>query len=193
MKQILQSLNDGTATVEQVPAPRAKEGRLLIETRTSLLSAGTERMLMEFGQSNWFQKAKSQPDKVRQVIDKARTDGPASAFEAVISKLDQPVPVGYCNVGVVLDAGGGNFRPGDRVVSNGKHAGCVSVPHNLCAKVPDGVTDEEASFVVLGAIGLQGIRIANPTLGERFVVTGLGLIGLLTVQLLQARGAVFLE
>lgn len=188
MKQILQSLKDGKSTIADVPAPRCTKGSLLIQTNVSLVSAGTERMLIEFGKGNLVQKARSQPDKVKQVLDKARTDGIASTYEAVRSKLDQPVALGYCNVGRVIESGVESFSPGDRVVSNGHHAQIVSVPKNLCARIPESVSDETASFTVMAAIGLQGIRLAKPTLGECVVVTGLGLIGLVTVQMLRAQG-----
>ena len=147
-------------------------------------------MLLEFGKAGWIEKARQQPDKVRMVLEKIKTDGLQPTIEAVLEKLDQPLPMGYCNVGKVLDTGRdvGAFQVGDRVVSNGKHAEAVSVPMNLCAKVPDVVSDDEAAFTVLGAIALQGIRLANPTLGETVVVTGLGLVGLMTVQLLRAHG-----
>lgn len=190
MKQILQSLKDGRTEIAEVPAGRAMPGQLLIRTTTSLVSAGTERMLVEFGKANWLDKARQQPDKVRMVLDKVRTDGLMPTLEAVRSKLDQPLAPGYCNVGVVIEVGEGvtGFSPGDRVASNGKHAEIVCVPKNLCARIPDSVDDEHAAFTVLAAIGLQGVRLANPTLGECVVVTGLGLIGLLTVQLLRAQG-----
>ena len=190
MKQILQSLKDGTTRLSDVPVPRPSSGQLLIHTVTTLVSAGTERMLVDFGKANWIDKARQQPDKVRMVLDKVRTDGLATTIEAVQSKLDQPLALGYCNVGVVSELGRGveGFSVGDRVVSNGKHAEVVSVPKNLCARVPDAVSDEAASFTVLAAIGLQGIRLVNPTMGECVVVTGLGLIGLLTVQMLRAQG-----
>jgi predicted dehydrogenase/NADPH:quinone reductase-like Zn-dependent oxidoreductase len=147
-------------------------------------------MLLEFGKAGWLGKARSQPDKVRQVIDKIKTDGLAETFQSVKAKLDQPLPLGYCNTGTVMEVGAGvsGFKVGDRVVSNGHHAEVVCVPKNLCAKVPDDVSDEASAFTVVGAIGLQGIRLAQPTLGESFVVTGLGLVGLLTVQLLRAHG-----
>lgn len=147
-------------------------------------------MLVEFGKAGWIDKARQQPDKVRMVVDKIRTDGLMPTAEAVFNKLGQPLPLGYCNVGVVADVGGGvsGFTRGDRVASNGKHAEVVNVPVNLCAKVPDGVSDDEAAFTVLGAVALQGIRLVQPTLGECVVVTGLGLIGLMTVQLLRAHG-----
>jgi len=190
MKQILQNMGSGETSLVTAPAPQAKAGNLLIHTTTSLISAGTERMLVEFGQANFLQKARKQPDKVKMVLDKVKTDGLATTIDAVKSKLDQPLPLGYCNVGVIAGTGHGcnEFKQGDRVISNGPHADVVRVPKNLCAKVPDNVTDEEASFVVLGSIGLQGIRLANPSLGECFVVTGVGLIGLMTVQLLIANG-----
>lgn len=147
-------------------------------------------MLVEFGKAGWLNKARQQPDKVKMVLDKIRTDGLMPTVEAVFNKLDQPLPLGYCNAGVVLETGAGvsGINVGDRVVSNGNHAEVVSVPSNLCAPVPDSVTDEEAAFTVVGAIGLQGIRLAQPTLGEAVVVVGLGLIGLITVQLLRAQG-----
>lgn len=147
-------------------------------------------MLVEFGKAGWLEKARQQPDKVRMVLDKVRTDGLQPTIEAVLNKLEQPLPMGYCNVGLVAEIGRGatGFNKGDRVISNGKHAEVVSVPINLCAKVPDTVSDEEAAFTVLGAIALQGIRLVQPTLGETVVVTGLGLIGLMTVQLLRANG-----
>ncbi|MFI8667211.1 bi-domain-containing oxidoreductase [Qipengyuania sp. NPDC077410] len=190
MKQLLQSLKDGATHLEEVPIPRAANGQLLIRTDTTLVSAGTERMLVKFGKSNWISKARQQPDKVKMVLDKARSDGIAATYDAVKSKLDQPLALGYCNVGRVAEIGHevDGFAPGDRVVSNGKHAEYVNVPKNLCAKIPDGVPAEEASFTVLGAIGLQGIRLANPTLGECVVVTGLGVIGLMAVQMLRAQG-----
>ena len=147
-------------------------------------------MLVEFGKASLLEKARQQPDKVLQVLDKVKTDGLVPTLMAVRSKLDQPIPLGYCNVGTVLEVGSGvdEFRPGDRVASNGPHAEVVCVPKNLCAKIPDDVSDESAAFTVLGSIGLQGIRLAQPTLGEVFVVSGLGLIGLVTVQLLKAHG-----
>jgi predicted dehydrogenase/threonine dehydrogenase-like Zn-dependent dehydrogenase len=190
MKQILQSLKTGATEVADVPCPAAGCGKLLIGTTRTLVSAGTERMMIEFGKAGWIDKARQQPDKVRMVLDKIRTDGLMPTVDAVFNKLDQPLPLGYCNTGRVLEVGAGvtAFAAGDRVISNGKHAEAVSVPVNLCAKVPDSVSDDEAAFTVVCAIGLQGIRLAQPTLGEAVVVTGLGLIGLVTVQLLRAQG-----
>jgi predicted dehydrogenase/threonine dehydrogenase-like Zn-dependent dehydrogenase len=190
MRQILQSLNDGSTVLAEVPAPRAGRGTVLVRTTRSLISAGTERMLVDFGRAGWLDKARQQPEKVWQVLEKAQTDGVLPTLEAVRSKLDQPLALGYCNVGTVVEVGSDvrGLSPGDRVVSNGPHAEFVSVSRNLCARVPDEVSDEAAAFTVLGAIALQGLRLSAPTLGERFVVTGLGLIGLLTVQLLRASG-----
>ena len=190
MRQILQNLSSGETELAEVPCPRVKAGHLLIRSTASLVSAGTERMLVEFGKANLIDKARQQPDKVRMVLDKIKTDGLMPTIEAVRSKLDQPLPMGYCNVGVVMQVGAGvtEFSVGDRVASNGKHAEVVCVPTNLCAKIPDTVSDEAAAFTVIGAIALQGIRLTQPTLGETFVVTGLGLIGLVTVQLLRAHG-----
>jgi predicted dehydrogenase/threonine dehydrogenase-like Zn-dependent dehydrogenase len=190
MKQVLQNLADGSVSSAEVPAPSPGPGEVLIATRRSLVSAGTERMLVEFGRKHWLDKARSQPDKVRQVLDKARTDGVLSTLEAVRAKLDQPLPLGYANAGVALEVGADvrGIRPGDRVVSNGRHAERVTVPMNLCARIPAGVSDDAAAFATVAAIGLQGIRLAAPTLGEHVAVMGLGLIGLLTVQLLCAQG-----
>jgi predicted dehydrogenase len=186
----LQSLGDGRTLLAEIPESAAPRGGLLIRTTRSVISAGTERMLVDFSRSGWLDKARQQPDKVLQLLQKIRTDGLMPTIEAVRDRLDQPLPLGYCNVGEVIEAGSdaAGFAPGDRVVSNGPHAEQVIVPRNLCARVPASVSDDEAAFTVLGAIALQGVRLAAPTLGERFVVTGLGLIGLITVQLLRASG-----
>lgn len=190
MKQIIQDLKNGKTILEEVPVPAVKSGHVLIETTRSLVSLGTERMLVEFGKANYLQKAKQQPDKVKEVINKIKTDGLKPTINAVFNKLGQPLPLGYCNVGKVIAVGKGveDFKIGDRVASNGNHAEYVSIPKNLVVKIPDNVTDEEASFTVIGSIGLQGIRLINPTFGETIVVVGLGLIGLITAQLLKANG-----
>lgn len=191
MRQIFQSLRDGETQLVELPCPQPRPGCLRIQTRRSLISSGTERMLQEFGKAGWLGKIQQQPEKFRQVLDKIRTDGLATTFEAVRDKLAEPLPLGYCNVGVVLDVGPNvqGFVPGDRVLSNGPHAEIVCVPQQLCARIPNSVPDDEAVFGVLGAVALQGIRLAAPTLGECFLVSGLGLIGLLAVQLLRAHGA----
>lgn len=190
MKQIVQSFKTGETILEEVPVPNVKNGHLLIRTANSLVSLGTERMLVEFGKSSLISKARQQPDKVAQVLDKIKTDGLLPTIETVFNKLGEPLPLGYCNVGVVEEVGKGvkGFKVGDRVASNGAHAEWVCVPENLAAIIPDNVSNEEASFTVIGSIGLQGIRLCNPTFGETIVVTGLGLIGLLTAQMLVANG-----
>lgn len=188
MKQVLQNLANGETSLEDVPCPKAKNGNVLIETTKTLVSVGTERMLVDFGKAGWIEKARSQPDKVKMVLEKVQTDGFSATYDAVKSKLDQPLPLGYCNVGTVLDGSDTGFEVGTRVVSNGNHAEVVRVPKNLVAAIPDNVDDESASFTVLGAIAMQGIRLIKPTLGETVIVTGLGLIGLLAVQILKANG-----
>ena len=185
MKQLLQSLKDGSTELSEVPAPKFTTGQNLISTSATLVSVGTERMLVEFGRANILQKARRQPFKVNIFLSKDITVGVISTIDAVKSKIVQPMALGYC-VGRIIET---MWMVGnDRVVSNGKHAEVVSVAKNLCAKIPDNVSDESAAFTVVSAIGLQGIRLVNPTLGETVVVTGLGLIGLLTVQMLVAHG-----
>lgn len=190
MKQIIQDLKSGATVLEEVPVPQVKSGYVLIQTTRTLVSLGTERMLVEFGKANLIDKARQQPDKVKQVLDKIKTDGLQPTLEAVFNKLGQPLPLGYCNVGKVVAVGRGvtEFVVGDRVASNGNHAEYVCVPKNLVAKIPDNVMDEEATFTVIGSIGLQGIRLLNPQLGECVVVVGLGLIGLVAAELLKANG-----
>ncbi|AWA49328.1 MULTISPECIES: bi-domain-containing oxidoreductase [Acinetobacter] len=190
MRQILQDMANGGTTVTEAPAPQCTSGHVLIATTTSLISAGTERMLVGFGKASLIDKARQQPEKVKMVLEKVQTDGLLTTYDAVKSKLAQPLALGYCNVGVIHEIGHGvdGLKVGDRVVSNGPHADVVKVPKNLCAKIPDQVSDEAAAFAVVASIGLQGIRLAEPTLGECFVVTGAGLIGLLTIQMLRANG-----
>ena len=190
MKQILQNLKTGMTEIIEVPAPMVGRGQILIQSTRTILSAGTERMLLDFGKAGWIAKARQQPEKVKQVLDKIKTDGIMPTVEAVFNKLDVPIGPGYCNAGVVLEVGTGvtDLKPGDRVISNGSHAEIVCVPRNLCAKIPDIVSYEEAAFTVLASIALQGVRLSAPTLGEWFMVFGLGLVGLLTVQFLRASG-----
>ncbi len=190
MKQIIQSFKTGETILEDVPAPVVKRGCVLIKTTRTLVSIGTERMLVEFGKANLVQKAMQQPDRVKQVLAKIKTDGLKPTLQAVFNKLGQPLPLGYCNVGKVIAVGEGvsDFSIGDRVASNGQHAEFVCIPKNLVAHIPDNVTDEEAAFTVIGSIGLQGLRLCNPQLGETIVVVGMGLIGLITAELLVANG-----
>lgn len=190
MLQILQDLKNGETQVMEVPVPMVGKGQVLIQTHASLISVGTEKMLVDFGKGNLLQKARKQPDKVRQVLEKIKTDGLKPTLDAVTNRLEQPLPLGYCNAGTVLEVGEGvtGFQPGDRVVSNGCHADVVAVPMNLCAKIPAGVSFEDASFTVIGSIALQGIRLADISLGGNVAVIGLGLVGLTCVQLLLAAG-----
>jgi predicted dehydrogenase/threonine dehydrogenase-like Zn-dependent dehydrogenase len=190
MKQIIQNLKTGETALEDIPVPKAGQGQLLIKTSHSLVSLGTERMLVEFSRANLIQKAKQQPDKVKQVLDKIKSDGLLPTLENVFKRLEEPLPLGYCNVGTVVEIGNGvtGFCVGDVVASNGKHAEYVSVPEKLVAKVPKSVSPEEAAFTVIGSISLQGVRLCKPTFGETIVVYGLGLLGLIAVQILRANG-----
>ena len=190
MKQILQSFKTGLTELVELPSPKVKTGQVLIQTTRSLVSLGTERMLVEFGKASLIQKARQQPEKVQLVLNKIKTEGLMPTLETVFSKLDQPLPLGYCNVGKVVAVGKGvkGFKVNDRVASNGQHAEFVCIPQNLVAQIPDNISDEEAVFTVIGAIGLEGIRLIDPTIGETVVVIGLGLIGLLAADILIANG-----
>ena len=190
MKQVLQDLRTGETEVAEVPCPEPGFGRILVRSVCSLVSAGTERMLVEFGRAGLIEKARQQPEKVRMVLDKVRTDGLVPTVAAVRAKLDEPLAMGYSNAGIVVGIGSGvaGFSIGDRVATNGRHAEYVCVPTNLAARIPDGVADEDAAFTTVAAIALQGVRLLCPALGESVVVTGLGLIGLIAVQLLRANG-----
>ncbi len=190
MKQIFQYLDSGETKIIELPPPRLKRGEILIRSKFSLISSGTERMLINFGKSNIISKAKNQPEKVSEVITKIKSDGILNTLEAVSNKLDKPLPLGYCNAGIVIQIGEGvsSFKVGDRVVSNGYHAELVTVSENLCALIPEEVSFEEAAFTVIASIGLQGLRLLKPTLGETIAVSGLGIIGLITCQLLLANG-----
>lgn len=190
MKQIIQDLKSGRTILEDIPAPTVKDGHVLIQTSYSLVSLGTEKMLVNFGKAGYIEKARQQPEKVKQVLNKIKTDGLKPTLETIFRKLNEPLPLGYSSSGVVIGVGKGvkEFKIGDRVVSNGNHAEVVNIPENLVAKIPKNVSFEDASFTVIGAIGLQGIRLINPTFGETIVVTGLGLIGLISAQILKANG-----
>ena len=194
MKQVLQSYRTGELTVAEVPAPGVSPGCLLVLTAASLVSVGTDRGTLELSQKSLLGKARERPDLVRKVLDKVAREGVVAAGKAAFTKLDQPIPLGYSCTGRVLAVGEGvtGFSAGDRVACAGakaaSHAELNLVPQNLCALVPEGVSDETAAFVTLGAIALHGVRQAQPTLGESFAVIGLGLIGQLALQLLKASG-----
>ena len=190
VKQVVQHLKSGLLEVVDVPCPQVAPGHVLIQTRSSLISAGTERSVVEFGQASLARKVRDNPERVRQVLDRIKNDGLLPTLEVVFAKLDEPMPLGYSNVGVVIEVGRGvdEFAIGDRVVNNGRHAEIVNKPVNLCAKIPPPVGDEQATFTLVSSIGLQGIRLLRPEIGEKIAVFGLGLIGLLAVQMLTGNG-----
>jgi predicted dehydrogenase/threonine dehydrogenase-like Zn-dependent dehydrogenase len=190
LKQLIQYFRTGETEIIESPVPTAGAKNLIIESKCSLISVGTEKMLLNFGKASIFNKAKQQPDKVIQVINKIKTEGLLSTVEAVWTKLNDPIPLGYSNVGEIVETGSlvTDFKQGNRVVSNGPHAEFVSAPWTLAAKIPEIVDDESAAFTVLGSIAMQGWRLMNPTLGETIVVVGLGLLGQLTLQIARANG-----
>jgi predicted dehydrogenase/threonine dehydrogenase-like Zn-dependent dehydrogenase len=190
MHQVLQNVRTGQLRVATVPDPVAQPGQVLIANAASVISAGTEKMIMELSQKSLLGKARERPDHVRRVLEKVRNEGLLNTLRQVREKLDEPMKMGYASAGVVLACGAGvsEYKPGDRVASNGPHAGVVSVAKNLVARVPDKVTFDHAAFAVLGAIALQGVRLAKLNLGESALVIGLGLVGQLTVSLLAASG-----
>lgn len=194
MKQVEQNYRTGELKVADVPAPRAGEGSVLVATTVSLISSGTEKQLIDLAKASLAGKAMARPDLVRRVMRNVQRDGLRPTFEKVFAKLDTPIPLGYSLAGEVIEVGRkvARFSVGDRVACAGaglaNHAEINALPKNLTVRIPNGVDDEDASFVTLGAIAMQGVRLATPTLGERIVVMGLGLIGLLTVQLLKASG-----
>ncbi len=194
MKQVTQTLRTGVVEVNEVPVPALTDAFVLVANSASVISAGTEKTKIDMGKKNLLQKAKARPDLVKQVIKKLRTEGFAKTFQTVNSRLNSPSPLGYSCAGKVIAVGGlvEGIKPGDRVACGGadyaNHAEFVAVPKNLVVKVPDNVSDEEAAFTTVGSIALQGIRLAEPKLGETFLVLGLGLLGQIAVQLLKANG-----
>lgn len=194
MKQVVQTPRSGALELVEVPAPSPGPGQVLVRTHYSVMSPGTEKMALEFARKSLLGKAQSRPDLVKQVTRKLRQEGPLQTYRAVVGRLDAPQPLGYSSAGVVEEVGPGvrGFAPGDRVACAGagyaNHAELAVVPENLVARVPDGVALEDAAFATVGAIAMQGVRLARPTLGEVAVVVGLGLIGQLAVQLLRAAG-----
>lgn len=187
---LLQNLSDGKTWLGDAPRPAVGRTGVLIATEASVVSAGTERMLVDFGRASLIGKARSQPQRVAEVIDKARTDGVATTVGAIRNKLSQPITLGYSLAGRVVEVGAdvSHVAVGDRVAAAAPHGELAVAYANLTVPVPEGVDPAHAAFATVGSIALQGIRLAAPTIGERFVVTGLGLVGLLTVQLLGAQG-----
>ncbi|MDX4063824.1 bi-domain-containing oxidoreductase [Aliarcobacter skirrowii] len=194
MKQLIQSFKTGELGLFDVPAPVCEKNGALVQTTVSLVSAGTEKMLVDFAKKSMLAKAKDRPDLVKQVIDKMKKEGVKNTLEKVFTKLDTPIPLGYSLAGRVVEVGSelSGLNIGDRVACGGagyaNHAEINYVPKNLMVKIPDGVDDIDASFVTVGAIALQGVRQTSPLLGEKVAVMGLGLLGQLTVQLLKANG-----
>ncbi len=194
MKQLLKNLRDGETLIADVPVPTVRPGMVLVKTAASLVSVGTERMVVEFAEKSLVGKAQSRPDLVRQVMDKARREGLVSTIEAAFNRLDQPMALGYSSAGTVVAVGDGveGFKPGDRVACAGGgyavHAEYALIPQNLLALLPDTVDFESAAFSTLGAIALQGFRLAQPQVGETVAIVGLGLLGLLAVGIAKAGG-----
>ncbi len=194
MKQVTQTLRTGEVKVEEVPVPGLRDSFVLVRNSVSVISAGTEKTKIDMGRKNLLQKAKARPDLVRQVMAKIRTEGLRKTLRTVSARLDSPAPLGYSCAGTVVAVGGlvAGIQPGDRVACGGadyaNHADYVAVPRNLVVKIPPKVSDEEAALTTVGAIALQGVRLAEPRLGETFLVIGLGLLGQISVQLLGANG-----
>jgi len=190
VQQLLQNIRDGKLSLARVPDPLAQPGELLIANCASVISAGTEKMVMDLAKKSLLGKARERPDHVRRVLEKVRNEGLLTTIRQVREKLDSPMTMGYSSAGIVLACGAGvqGYKPGDRVASNGPHAEIVSVPRSLCARVPDCVPFDHAAFAVLGAIAMQGVRLTHAGLGETVFVIGLGLIGQLAVSILNAAG-----
>src|SRR5512144_1297368 len=194
MKQLLQNTRNGKSTVEDVPVPTPREGQALIKVAASLVSAGTERMVVEFAEKSLVGKARSRPDLVRQVLDKARREGLITTVQAAFNRLDQPMALGYASAGTIVELGNDmpGFKVGQRVACAGGgyavHAEYAIVPRNLLTSLPRNVDFESAAFATLGAIAMHGFRLAHPQVGERVAVIGLGLLGLLTAQIASAAG-----
>jgi predicted dehydrogenase len=194
MKQVVQSYKTGDVTLRDVPVPNCGSKRILVRNRNSLISLGTERSTIELGRKSLLGKAASRPDLVRRAWDKAKKEGLLKTWQEAMGRLDTPTPLGYSGAGIIEQCGiaATEFSPGDRVACVGQgfasHAEFVSIPVNLACRIPDGVSEQEAAFGMLGIIALHGVRSANLTFGSKVVVMGLGLLGLLTIQMLRAYG-----
>ena len=194
MKQLLQNMKTGKTTVEEIPVPTPRSGQALVRVAASLVSAGTERMLVEFAEKSLLGKARSRPDLVKQVLDKMRREGVLVTLGAAFNRLDQPMPLGYSSAGTIVALGEDmeGFKVGQRVACAGGgyavHAEYNVVPRNLLTPLPDSVDFESAAFTTLGAIALHGFRLAGPQIGENVAVIGMGLLGLLTGQIAAAAG-----
>lgn len=190
MIQVIQDVRNGTTDVREIPDPISTRGHVVVQTMASLVSAGTERYVIDLARKSLLGKARERPDHVRRVLQKIRQEGLLPTFSQVMSKLDEPMPLGYSSAGVVIECGAGvhEFKPGDRVATAGPHAGVISIGKNLCARIPEGVSFEQAAYTSVASIGLEGVRLAKVALGDRVLVIGLGLIGQIVVGLLKAHG-----
>ncbi len=190
MFKVVSDIRTGRVSVREIPEPQAPRSRILIANEISVISPGTEKMVVELARKSIIGKARERPDQVRRVIEKLKSEGLFSTIAQVLNKLDEPMSLGYSSAGTVIACGEGihQFKPGDRVASNGPHAGVVCVSPHLCARIPDNVSFDQAAYAVLGAIALQGIRLANVGIGESVFVIGLGLVGQITTSLLKIAG-----
>src|SRR5258706_13766499 len=194
MKQLLQNIKTGKSTIEEIPVPTPREGQALVRVAASLVSAGTERMVVEFAEKSLVGKARSRPDLVKQVIDKARREGLVNTAQSAFNRLNQPMALGYSSAGTIIALGKNmqGFKVGQRVACAGGgfavHAEYNVVPRNLLTSLPKNVDFESAAFTTLGAIALHGFRLAGPQIGEHVAVIRLGLVGLLMIQIASAAG-----
>ena len=194
MKQVIQTLKSGEISINDVPIPSIKESYVLVRNTHSVISSGTEKTKIDMGKKNLIEKARARPDLFKQVIKKLKTDGLIKTINTVKSRLESPSPLGYSCSGEVVSVGGlvDGIKVGDRVACAGaefaNHAEFVSVPKNLVVKIPDNVSSEEAAFTTIGSIALQGVRLANPKIGETYLVIGMGLIGQIVSQILKSSG-----
>jgi len=194
MKQLIQNYKTGKIELTEVPIPSCTSNSVLVRNQASLISLGTERSVIELGAKSILGKAKARPDLVKRFFQKVQTEGLGKSIQEAIARLDNPTPLGYSSAGTVIETGKDIhlFSPGDRVACIGSgyasHSEFISVPENLCCKIPENLKMEDAAFGMVGAIALNGIRCANLTFGETVVVIGLGLIGQLTTQILKAYG-----
>jgi predicted dehydrogenase/threonine dehydrogenase-like Zn-dependent dehydrogenase len=190
MIQVVQDIRRGTTAVREIPDPFALPGHVVVHTVASVVSAGTERYVLDLARKSLLGKARARPDHVRRVMQKIRQEGLMPTMSQVFAKLDEPMPLGYSSAGIVLECGRGvqEFKPGDRIANAGPHAGVVSIGKNLCARIPADVSFEQAAYTSVASIALEGIRLARVTLGERVLVIGLGLIGQICICLLKAQG-----
>ena len=190
MKEVVQEVRSGATVVRDMPAPSVGSAQVLVATSVSVISAGTERYVVDLAKKSLLGKARERPDHVKRVLQKVRSEGLLTTLEQVRAKLDEPIALGYSASGVVLECGWGvqEFKAGDRVACVAPHGGVTATGRNLCARIPDGVRMEAAAYTSIASIGLQGVRLAHATLGESVLVIGLGLIGQICVALLKAQG-----